>query len=119
MAKPIVHFEIIGPDMEALKTFYGDLFSWEFHDVPEMGYSLVHAKSGDKGIDGGVGNMGEPRTTIYAEVPDPQATVDAAVAKGAEIVMPVTEIPGAVTMAMFKDPAGNIVGIVKEEPAQS
>jgi predicted enzyme related to lactoylglutathione lyase len=82
-----------------------------------MGYSLVHAKSGDKGIDGGVGNVGEPRTTIYAEVPDPQATVDAAVAKGAEIVMPVTDIPGAVTMAMFKDPAGNIVGIV-EEPAQ-
>lgn len=32
--------------------------------------------------------------------------------------MPVTEIPGAVTMAMFKDPAGNIVGIVKEEPEQ-
>jgi hypothetical protein len=99
MANPVVHFEIIGPDMEALQTFYGDLFSWQFHDVPETGYLLINAKSGDRGIDGGLGNMGEPRTTIYMEVPDPQATLDAAIAKGAEVLMPVTEIPNTVTMA--------------------
>ena len=101
-----------------MQAFYGTLFSWEFHDVPEMGYSIVHAKSGEKGVDGGLGNEGAPRTTIYVEVPDPQATLDAAIAKGAELVMPVTEAPNVVTMAMFKDPAGNTVGIVKEEPEQ-
>lgn len=83
-----------------------------------MNYAIVHAMSGDKGIGGGLGDMGEPRTTIYVEVPDPQATLDAAIAKGAEVVMPVTEIPGAVTMAIFKDPAGNTFGIVKEKPDQ-
>jgi predicted enzyme related to lactoylglutathione lyase len=32
--------------------------------------------------------------------------------------MPVTEIPNTVTVAMFKDPAGNTIGIVKEQPEQ-
>jgi predicted enzyme related to lactoylglutathione lyase len=27
--------------------------------------------------------------------------------------MPVTEIPGTVTLAQFQDPAGNMVGIIK------
>jgi predicted enzyme related to lactoylglutathione lyase len=28
-------------------------------------------------------------------------------------VMPVTEVPGVVTLAQFQDPAGNMVGIIK------
>jgi hypothetical protein len=35
---------------------------------------------------------------------------------GGKIVMPVTEVPGMVTYAMFSDPEGNMVGIVKDVP---
>ena len=35
------------------------------------------------------------------------------VAAGAEVVQDVTEIPDMVTFAQFRDPAGNIVGLVK------
>jgi uncharacterized protein len=30
MGQPIVHFEIIGKDPERLRSYYGDLFGWEF-----------------------------------------------------------------------------------------
>lgn len=119
MAKRVVHFEIVGPDMAAMQAFYSSLFEWEFHEIPEMNYALAHAKDGEDGIDGGLGNVGEPRVTIYMAVPDPQATLDAAVAQGATELMPVTTIPDGVTMAMFTDPAGNAVGIVKDEMPSS
>ena len=34
-------------------------------------------------------------------------------ALGGEIVTPVTEIPGVVTFAEFRDPAGNVIGMSK------
>ena len=30
MGQPIVHFEIIGKDPEKLRSYYGNLFGWEF-----------------------------------------------------------------------------------------
>lgn len=114
MPNPVVHFEIGGPDREGLKAFYEGVFGWEVHDVPEMDYSLVHAKDGDVGIDGGMPVQDTPWVCIYIEVPDPYASLEAAVAAGAEVVMPVMESPG-VTLAQFRDPAGNIVGLVKAE----
>jgi len=33
--------------------------------------------------------------------------------RGGKTVMPPTEIPGYVTLAMFTDPAGNVTGLIK------
>lgn len=41
--------------------------------------------------------------------------LDKVVAAGAEKVQDVTEIPGMVTFAQFRDPAGNVIGLVKSE----
>ena len=30
MGQPVVHFEIIGKDAGKLRSFYGDLFGWQF-----------------------------------------------------------------------------------------
>jgi len=30
MAQPVVHFEIIGTEPEKLRTYFGELFGWEF-----------------------------------------------------------------------------------------
>ena len=30
MAQPVVHFEIIGKDPMRLRSYYGDLFGWDF-----------------------------------------------------------------------------------------
>jgi predicted enzyme related to lactoylglutathione lyase len=46
-------------------------------------------------------------------VPDPQATLDKAVALGASVLMPPTEVVPGTTIAMFSDPAGNVFGLTK------
>lgn len=119
MGNPIVHFEIQGGDRTAAATFYSELFGWHTQDVPEMSYAMVDAHAGD-GINGGIGGPpgGETFTTIYAEADDLQKVLDRAEKLGGRTVMPVSEVPGVVTLAMFADPAGNKIGLVKSAAAE-
>ncbi len=115
MGDPVVHFEIIGKDTAKTQSFYADLFGWKIDANNPMNYGMVD--NGGKGINGGVagyGDSGDPaRTTFYVEVSDLQAKLDKAESLGGKTIMPVTEIPGAVTMAMFSDPDGNVIGMTK------
>ncbi|HEU4758710.1 MAG TPA: VOC family protein, partial [Dehalococcoidia bacterium] len=82
-------------------------------------YGIVDTDSGGHGINGGIGQTDGPnQVTFYVEVPDPQATLDRIESKGGKTLVPVTEIPGAVTFAQFADPDGNVVGLVKSEAGQ-
>jgi len=115
MPDRVVHFEVTGPDGEALKRFYASIFGWSIDSSNPMNYGIVPAPEGG-GIGGGVSATegGAPGyVTFYVAVDDPQATLDAIEAAGGRTVMPVTEIPGTVTLAQFQDPAGNMVGIIK------
>jgi len=115
MAAPVTHFEIITKDAQRVKDFYANLFGWNYNDMPEMGYGMVD--TGVKmGINGGIGQAQEnmaPCVTFYVQVEDLQAHLDKAVSLGGTIVVPLTDIPGAVTFAQIKDPDGNMVGILK------
>ncbi len=112
MGNEIVHFEIMGSDGEKTQAFYRDLFGWNVDANNEWKYGMVDKS--ESGVGGGIGANPNNASyvTIYVAVPDPQATLDQAVAMGAQVVMPVTEMP-MVTMALFKDPDGNLMGIVK------
>jgi predicted enzyme related to lactoylglutathione lyase len=115
MGAPIVHFEINGTDFKRAKDFYGNLFGWQIQDVPTLNYGMVD--TGVKmGINGGIGQLDPgktPFTTFYVQVEDPQAYLDKAVSLGAKVVLPVTDFPDMVTMAMFTDLDGCCVGLVK------
>lgn len=50
---------------------------------------------------------------FYVETEDLQAVLDKAESLGAKTVMPVTDVGGAVTIAMFNDPDGLLIGLVK------
>ena len=115
MGAPVTHFEIYGKDAAALRKFYEDLFGWEIHADNPMNYGLVHTNAADdKGIGGGIAE-GDARVNIVPEVDDLQATLDKAVSLGGEVVTAVTVIPGQVTFAEFRDPAGNVLGISSTE----
>ncbi len=120
MAAPVTHFEIMARDAQRVKEFYAKLFGWSFNDMPEMGYGMVD--TGVKmGINGGVGQVEEnqaPCVTFYVQVEDLQAHLDKAVNLGGTVIVPVTDAAGVVTFAQFKDPDGNMVGLVKgpQEP---
>jgi predicted enzyme related to lactoylglutathione lyase len=113
MANGVVHFEIIGADGPALEKFYADLFEWHVQSIPGN-YGLVDTHGGG-GINGGIGTAqeGEGYVIFYVEVPDPQATLDAAVQLGGSPLVPVMDM-GMVVFAQFADPQGNRIGLVKE-----
>ncbi|HEV8650938.1 MAG TPA: VOC family protein [Actinomycetes bacterium] len=120
MGNPVVYFELGGVEHEPLVKFYGELFGWRLQTIPGSNYALVDTQGGG-GINGGIGKSrtGEPWSTFYVEAGDLQAVLDQAESLGAKTVMPVTEIPGRVTFAMFNDPDGLLIGLVKgEEPAE-
>jgi len=114
MPQPVVHFEILGKDGKALQSFYKDLFGWKIDADNPMDYGMLD--NGGERINGGVAASqdGSPTVCVYIQVADPQAALDKAEKLGATTVMPVSEIPGAnVTLAQFKDPAGNVIGLLK------
>src|SRR5216683_481946 len=77
---------------------------------------------GSGGINGGIGRSqtGEPWSTFYVEADDLQAVLDQAESLGAKTILPVTDFGGVVTIAMFSDPDGLLVGLVKSaDPAQA
>lgn len=116
MANPVTHFEITGKDAKKLQAFYSDIFGWHIDANNPMNYGIVDTHSDGKGIGGGIGPaQGPNQVTFYAEVDDPQAYLDRIGKAGGKTIMPVTEIPGMVTFALFADPEGNVVGIVREE----
>lgn len=115
MPNPVTWFEIIGEDPIANQKFYADVFGWKLSPpVPEMGnYSMLDNEG--SGIGGGIGGtMGGPsRVTVYIQVDSPQAYLDRAVAAGATALMPETNVTEGVTIAMFADPQGHVIGLLK------
>jgi len=56
---------------------------------------------------------------FYVEVDDPQKYLEQAESLGGKVVAPVTEIPDQVTFALFADPEGHVIGIVKAGESSS
>ncbi len=115
MGAPVVHFEINAKDSKRTQEFYSNLLGWTINSNNPMGYGLVD--TGVKtGISGGItqkqGNI-PAGPTFYAQVADPQSYLDRAVSMGASVVLPVTVMPNMATYAIFADPEGNVVGLVK------
>jgi predicted enzyme related to lactoylglutathione lyase len=114
MANPVTWFEVVGRDGAALRSFYSGLFGWQLQLIEEMNYGML--EGGNGGIDGGIGQAQERpgHVTFYASVDDPQASLDKAEQLGGKTVVPVTELE-MVTFALFADPEGHMVGLVKAQ----
>ncbi|MCK2219053.1 VOC family protein [Actinomadura sp. ATCC 31491] len=111
MSHPVVHWEIGGPDKEALRDFYADLFGWKAEEAgPE--YALLEPGEGPSGgIMRTKGGM-PPYVTIYVQVEDLEAALARAAELGGSRVVPPTEISAELRFAMFADPMGNVVGLL-------
>jgi uncharacterized protein len=114
-SNPIVHWELMGPDGDAQKTFYSAIFDWDFETAP--GFDGYHMTAGDDmAVNGAVGKGSEEMPAyqcIYVGVADIDAKLAEVEAAGGTVALAKTEIPDMVTFAMFTDPAGNLVGLVE------
>jgi uncharacterized protein len=121
VGQPVVHFEVVGKDGEKLQQYYSELFGWEIQVDNAMNYGMV-AREGNVGRDGvgiggGVGQGPEGydgHVTFYVAVPDVEEALQKAESLGGQRIMGPENIMDMVTLGQFKDPEGNMVGVVQE-----
>jgi predicted enzyme related to lactoylglutathione lyase len=118
MGQPVVHFEVVGKDADMLRSFYGELFGWEFSEpMGPTNYTLVerNTNADGLGIAGGIGSAPEGydgHTTFYVEVPDVEAGLAQAESLGGRRMMGPDQVPGGPTIGLFLDPEGRTIGLV-------
>jgi predicted enzyme related to lactoylglutathione lyase len=122
MGQPVVHFEVVGKDAEKLRSYYGELFGWEFDSVAEgpTDYATVqrdaNLTSDGIGIGGGIGAGPEGydgHVTFYIEVPDVEASLAKAEELGGSRMMGPDKVVEGLEIGLFTDPEGHVIGLVK------
>lgn len=106
MAYPIVFFDIAGTDDEALKNFYSTVFEW---DIDQAGQFTVDVATP---FMGAIRNDPKEKR-LYLGVPDVTAFLSLIEQSGGTIDVPRFEVPGVVVLGLFRDPAGNPMGLVE------
>lgn len=119
MGQPVVHFEIVGQDTDKLRGYYSELFGWEFDTNNPMGYGVVSREANlspeGMGIGGGIGPAPEGydgHVTFYVGVDDVEAALSKAESLGGSRMMGPEVVMDRMTLGMFKDPEGHVIGLV-------
>ena len=119
MGQPVVHFEIVGKDGEALKRYYADLFGWEIDDNNPMKYGIVQREANTNadgvGIGGGISTGPEGydgHVTFYVEVPDVEAALAQAESLGGTRMMGPEQVMDGLVIGLFTDPQGHVIGVL-------
>ena len=106
MSSPIVYFEIAGPDGVSLRSFFRSVFDWEIDD------SSTISSLSTGGLRGGIREDPADKV-LYMGVDDIDELLAKVEADGGSVVLGRTVVPDVVTFALFKDPAGNLLGIAE------
>jgi predicted enzyme related to lactoylglutathione lyase len=111
--------DLITPDKDRAKEFYGGLFGWTWEETGEEFGNYTLVTNSEEQI-GGFMNPREPATPpnwlSYFAVEDAQAVFDAATKAGAQVMMPPTPIPTVGTFAVLADPQGAVFAILQALP---
>jgi uncharacterized protein len=126
MANPTgtpIWYELLTPDVDAARKFYGDIVGWTFTQFP----------AGDAGMDYTIANVGETGVAGMTSGPDGMSMppgwfayfyvtdVDAKAAEnekaGGKTHLPATDLPGVGRIAMIEDPQGIVFYLMRPDPA--
>ena len=111
------HVEVYAKDVERAKSFYGEVFGWQFQHIPEMNYTLYSTAKGS--IGGGVSEASDetPNQLInYVYVEDIDATLSRIENNGGKTVIGTKAVGPVGWMALVEDPEGNLFGLWKSNP---
>ena len=113
----IAHIELSAKDRKVSKKFYAEVFEWKFQDYEEMNYTTFET---GEGVGGGFSPVGEDNpagtVTVYIQTDDVTASLAKVTAAGGTVLMTEQEIPNVGKFGTFRDPSGNMVGLVKWAP---
>lgn len=107
--------DLFSSDPDRATTFYGEIFGWTPEQTPpEYGGYVNFRKDGVMiaGMMRNDGSAGMPDGwNTYLSVPDAKATVEAAVAAGAQVHLEPMQVMELGSMAMVADPGGAAIGL--------
>jgi predicted enzyme related to lactoylglutathione lyase len=107
---PIVYFDIAGPDLAKQHDFYARVFDWT---IAPSGLLTVPVVAPAPGLLPGTLRQDPAEKMLYLGVPDVTAALARVVANGGVVEAPRFVVPGVVILGLFKDPAGNRMGLVE------
>jgi hypothetical protein len=115
----VVHFDISAEKPERAIRFYEKVFGWKVAkwEGPIEYWLITTGKEDEPGIDGGLARRTEPEpSTVYTiDVSSIDEYMKKVKDNGGTIVTPKHAVPGVGWMADFKDPEGNVFGIMETD----
>ena len=115
----VVHFEIDAEKPERAIEFYRKVFGWKVEKWkgPVDYWLIMTGKEKELGIDGGLSRRteAEPSTVNTIDVPSVDKYVKRIADNEGKILRPKMAVPGVGWMAYFKDPEGNVWGIMESD----
>lgn len=115
MGNPVVQWQIVTRNPDALTRFYASVFDWKVNADNPLGYRRLDTASG-RGINGGVWPAPPEANSfvqLFIEVDDVNRYLQKATAAGARIIIPPQKLPEGEEMAILHDPEGIPFGLVK------
>lgn len=106
MSAPIVFFDIAGENSEAQSRFYREVFAWQIGDDQRFTVPVSSPIEATLRSD-------PAEKMLYLGVEDVSATLERVLELGGSIDTPRFEVPGVVVLGLFRDPAGNRMGLVE------
>jgi len=109
--------ELMTTDVEAAKTFYGELFGWQAQDIEAGGMQYTMIKTGDREIGGIMGmpeeaNAMPPMWGSYVTVDNVDERTNRAQRLGAQVRVEPRDIPNVGRFAVITDPQGAMITLI-------
>jgi predicted enzyme related to lactoylglutathione lyase len=115
----IIHFEIDAEKPERAIKFFQKVFGWKIDKWkgPVDYWLITTGKENEPGIDGGLARRteDEPSTVNTIDVSSLDEYIKKVESNGGMIIRPKQPVPGVGYIAYFKDPEGNIFGMMERD----
>jgi len=119
MMNRVLHFEISAEKPDEVISFYKKTFNWKFEkwEGPMKYWLIMTGDEKTAGIDGGLKERDEMGTNTIntIDVVSIDESIEKVTKNGGEIIIPKMAVPGVGWMAYFKDPQGNVFGIMQSD----
>lgn len=115
MGRPVIAWQMVTKNPEAVSKFYTSVFDWKVNADNPMNVRMIDTASG-KGINGGIWPAppeAHSFVQLFIEVDDMAKYVQKATAAGAKILIPPQKLPDGGEMAILHDPEGMSFGLHK------
>ena len=123
MSNPVFHFEIPVSDMDRAAGFYEAVFGYQLTRETVDGYDMAFfpPADGQPGASGALAKGDAYRPShdgpvIYFDVPDIDAVLARAAARGSRVLYPKQDIGAAGFVAEIEDSEGNRIALSQVKP---